>query len=89
MLVILSVDFGDAMTLLMLYTVPGKVLNVRVTHIGSDTLSIAWDSRNDVTLYEVRHWELRDVTRVVVNMTSSPNFTLVRLAQDTQYSFQV
>ena len=69
--------------------VPGKVLNVRVTHIGSDALSVAWDPRNDVTIYEVRHWKLRDVTSTYVNMTSSSNLTLVRLAHDTQYSFQV
>ena len=72
-----------------MYAVPGKVVNVRVTQIASDSLSIAWEPRNDVTLYELRHWELRDVTRVYVNTTSSSNFTLVRLVQDTQYSFQV
>jgi len=71
------------------HAVPGKVMNVRVTAIGSDTLTISWDHRSDVTLYEVRHWELRDVTGEVVNVTSSSNFTLLRLAENTQYSFQV
>ena len=77
------------MMLPYLRTVPGKLLNVRVTHIGSDSLSISWDPRHDVTLYEVRHWKLGDVTRTFVNMTSSSNWTLVRLVPDTQYSFQV
>ena len=77
------------MMMMMVNAVPGKVLNVRVTAIGSDTLSIAWDPRNDVTLYEVRHWELRDATRISVNVTSSTNITLLRLTEDTQYSFQV
>jgi len=75
--------------MMMVYAVPGKVLNVRVTSIGSDTLTIAWDPRDDVTLYELRHWELHDVTRISVNVTSSSNFTLLRLAEDTQYSFKV
>jgi len=70
-------------------SVPAKVLNVRVTHTDSHTLTVAWDSRDDVTLYEIRHWELRDVTGATVNVTSSSNFTLLRLAHDTQYSFQV
>jgi len=70
-------------------SVPGKVLNVHVTHVDSHTLSLAWDFRDDVTVYEVRHWELRDVTGASVNVTSSSNFTLLRLAHDTQYSFQV
>jgi len=79
------------MTMMMLThcAVPGKVLNVRVIHIGSDTLSVAWDPRSDVTIYEVRHWKLGDVTSTYVNMTSSSNLTLVGLAHDTQYSFQV
>jgi len=72
-----------------MHAVPGKVSNVHVTAIGSETLSIAWNPRDDVTLYEIRRWELRDVTRISVNMTSSSNFTLVRLTEDTQYSFQV
>ena len=70
-------------------TAPGKVLNVRVTHIGSDTLSVAWEPRNDVTMYELRHWKHGDVTNFAVNATSSSNVTLQRLAHDTQYWFQV
>jgi len=77
------------MLMMTLFAVPGKVSNVRVTAIGSDTLSVAWDPRDDVTLYEIRHWELHDVTRISVNVTSSSNFTLLRLSDDTQYSFQV
>jgi len=73
----------------VLRSVPAKVLNVHVTHVDSHMLSIAWDSRDDVTLYEIRHWEHRDVTGASVNVTSSSNFTLLRLAHDTQYSFQV
>ena len=77
------------MMMMILCPVPGKVLNVRVTRIDTNTLNIAWDPRDDVTLYEVRHWRLHDVKRIHVNVTSSSNLTLLRLVEDTQYSFQV
>ena len=77
----------------MLWSVPGKVLNVRVTHVDSRTLNVAWDARRDVTLYQLRHWRLGggDVTAAAarVNVTSSSNLTLAQLARDTEYSFQV
>jgi len=72
-----------------MFLVPGKVQNVRATLVGSDWLRVAWEPLRDVILYELRHWELRDVARTYVNVTSASNVTLVGLAHDTQYSFQV
>lgn len=77
------------MMMMMWYSVPEKVTDVRVTHSGSNTLSITWDAQADVTLYEIRHWKLGDVITIYVNMTLSSNFTLSGLVHNTQYSFQV
>lgn len=76
-----------------LFVVPTKIRKLRVTSVGTDHMTVAWDvqrrPRLHVDLYEICYWAGNDVSSVAFNTTTSANFTLSHLIQGTKYSFKV
>ena len=71
---------------------PAKVSRVRVTNIGLDYVSLAWDPPNelhtDIDQYEIKY-VMRSGSTGNHTYATRLNATVGSLSQETEYSFKV